>query len=214
MRLKNIPGARDAIEACDFCIKDELEHKGKWGELFKNPDAPLRIEIGCGKGRFIHQLAKENPDINYIGIEYYSSVMFKAIKKIDLDNPPENLLFICGNAELITQMFAPGEVDRIYLNFSDPWPKARHAKRRLTSQTFLRRYNEVLKKDGIIEFKTDNRELFDFSVEEVPLAGWVIDEITYDLHNDERLCAGNIMTEYEMRFSEMGNPICKYIIHR
>lgn len=214
MRLKNIPGAREAIEDCPYCVKDITEHKGKWNELFPSGNKTLRIEIGCGKGRFIHELARQNPDINYIGIEYYSSVMIKAIKKIDEAEPPKNLLFICGDAKNLLSVFEKGEIDRIYLNFSDPWPKVRHAKRRLTSEVFLKIYNEILKPDGIIEFKTDNRDLFDYSVETAPKAGWHLDEVTYDLHNDAKLNEGNIMTEYEQRFSEMGNPICKYIISR
>ena len=118
------------------------------------------------------------------------------------------------DAEEIADVFATGEVDRIYLNFSDPWPKDRHAKRRLTSRQFLARYNEILKKDGQIEFKTDNRVLFDFSVEEVEPAGWHIKELTYDLHNDEKMNEGNIMTEYEERFSGIGTPINKMVIAR
>ena len=118
------------------------------------------------------------------------------------------------DAEEITDYFEPGEVGRIYLNFSDPWPKDRHAKRRLTSTTFLSRYDQILQRDGVVEFKTDNRVLFDFSVEEVKEAGWNLVECTYDLHSDERLNEGNVMTEYEEKFSSMGNPICKMVISR
>jgi tRNA (guanine-N7-)-methyltransferase len=118
------------------------------------------------------------------------------------------------DAEDIIKVFGSGEVDRIYLNFSDPWPKDRHAKRRLPSREFLARYDVILKKDGILEFKTDNRDLFDFAVEELEPAGWKADVITYDLHSDEQLMAGNIMTEYEEKFSAAGNPICKYVIRR
>ena len=125
-----------------------------------------------------------------------------------------NLKFIRMDAEEITDVFATGEVDRIYLNFSDPWPKDRHAKRRLPSRQFLIRYDEILKKDGRIEFKTDNRDLFDFAVEELPEAGFCAEVLTYDLHADEKLMEGNIMTEYEEKFSAAGNPICKYIIYR
>ena len=125
-----------------------------------------------------------------------------------------NLLFIRMDAEEIEDVFAPGEVDKIYLNFSDPWPKDRHAKRRLPSRQFLGRYNNILKKDGRLEFKTDNRELFDFAVAELPEAGWQTEAITYDLHHEEEMLIGNVMTEYEEKFSSMGNPICKYIIYR
>ena len=145
--------------------------------------------------------------------EKYSSVLIRALEKQEEAKLP-NIIFIRMDAEEIADVFGAGEVDRIYLNFSDPWPKDRHAKRRLTSRQFLARYNEILKKDGQIEFKTDNRELFDFSVEEVEPAGWHIKELTYDLHNDEKMNEGNIMTEYEERFSGMGTPINKMVIAR
>lgn len=166
-----------------------------------------------GKGKFLHTLAKENPDVNYIGIEKYSSVLLRAIQKMEEEELP-NLKFIRMDAEDITQVFGEGEVDRIYLNFSDPWPKDRHAKRRLPSRQFLDRYDQILKPDGLLEFKTDNRALFDFAVEELGAAGWKAKALTYDLHADAGLMVGNIMTEYEEKFSAMGNPICKYIIFR
>ncbi len=186
--------------------------KGTWSEVFSN-DNPIRIEIGMGKGKFISTLAQLNPDINYVGIEKYSSVLLRAVEKQDELQLP-NLRFIRMDAEAITEVFGEGEVDRIYLNFSDPWPKDRHAKRRLTSRQFFARYNTILKKDGLVEFKTDNKPLFDFSVEEVKEAGWNLKEVTYDLHNDARLNEGNVMTEYEERFSQAGNPICKLIADR
>ncbi|MCR4989572.1 MAG: tRNA (guanosine(46)-N7)-methyltransferase TrmB [Lachnospiraceae bacterium] len=212
MRLRNIPGSRDVIAESEYVVHDFKAAKGNWRELFGN-DNPIRIEIGMGKGRFLCDLATLNPDINYVGIEKYSSVLLRAIQKEEEVRLP-NLKFIRMEAEEIAEVFANDEVDRIYLNFSDPWPKDRHAKRRLTSRQFLSRYDRFLKKDGVIEFKTDNRDLFDFSLEEVKEAGWDLDEMTYDLHHDERLNAGNIMTEYEERFSQKGNPICKYIISR
>ena len=212
MRLRNIKGSREVISASEYSFTDDVETKGKWREIFGNNN-PLRIEIGMGKGRFIHTLASLNPDINYVGIEKYSSVLLRAIQKME-ENPLPNLKFIRMDAENITDKFDEGEVDRIYLNFSDPWPKDRHAKRRLPSAQFLKRYDYILKRDGIIEFKTDNRDLFDFAVEELPVAGWEADVITYDLHADEKLMEGNVMTEYEEKFSSEGNPICKYIIHR
>ena len=152
-------------------------------------------------------------EINYVGIEKYSSVLLRAIQKMEEEELP-NLKFIRMDAEEIVKVFGKGEVDRIYLNFSDPWPKDRHAKRRLPSREFLARYDVILKKDGILEFKTDNRELFDFAVEELEPAGWRAEVITYDLHSDEKLMQGNVMTEYEEKFSSMGNPICKYVICR
>ena len=212
MRLKNVPGSREAIAASRFVIHDPQEHAGKWAEVFGRT-APLHIEIGMGKGRFLMELAARNPDIDYIGIEKYSSVLIRAIQKME-ENELPNVRFIRMDAEEIGEVFGPGEADRIYLNFSDPWPKDRHAKRRLTSRQFLERYEKILKPDGTIEFKTDNRPLFDFSLEELEPAGWQAQEVTFDLHQDERLMQNNVMTEYEARFSAAGNPICKYIIRR
>ena len=166
-----------------------------------------------GKGQFITTLAQQNPNINYIGIEKYSSVLIRAIDKRE-ELALDNLLFMRMDAEEITDYFEPGEVGRIYLNFSDPWPKDRHAKRRLTSTTFLSRYDQILQRDGVVEFKTDNRELFDFSLEQVELAGWVLLAKTYDLHNDPTLSRGNVMTEYEEKFSGQGHPIHKLIAMR
>ena len=212
MRLRNITGSREVIADSKFTVKEPESKKGRWNEVFGN-DHPLRIEIGMGKGKFIHALAKLNPDINYVGIEKYSSVLLRAVQKMEEEELP-NLKFIRMDAEDIEEAFGEGEVDRIYLNFSDPWPKDRHAKRRLPSRQFLTRYDKILKKDGVIEFKTDNRPLFDFAIEELPEAGWTADVVTYDLHADALLMEGNIMTEYEEKFSELGNPICKYIIRR
>ena len=212
MRLKNVPGSKEYIAASNFVIHDETERKGKVREYFSN-NKPIRIEIGMGKGQFIYEMAKQNPDINYVGIEKYSSVLLRAIQKME-EEPLPNLIFIRMDAEDITDVFDAGEVDKIYLNFSDPWPKDRHAKRRLESRQFLKRYETILKDSGFIEFKTDNNDLFDFALEEVEAAGWKMIAFTRDLHADEKLCAGNIMTEYEAKFSAMGNPINKYIIQK
>lgn len=212
MRLRNIPGADETIENSAYAIKQPQDQKGKWEKQFGNNN-PIYIEIGMGKGQFITTLAKQNPHINYVGIERYSSVLLRAIQKMEDEIIP-NLFFICMDAKGLSDVFAEGEVSKIYLNFSDPWPKDRHAKRRLPSKEFLARYNKILAKTGTIEFKTDNRGLFDFAVEQVPEAKWKIDEITYDLHNDSSLVEGNVMTEYEEKFSSIGNPIHKYIISR
>jgi len=211
MRLRNVPGAREAIADNVMAINEPVL-KGKWKEEFGN-DNPIRIEIGMGKGKFITTLAQENPDINYVGIEKYSSVLIRAIERCqDIEVP--NLRFIRMDAEAICEVFGAGEVDRIYLNFSDPWPKDRHAKRRLTSRQFMARYDIILKPDGQVEFKTDNKDLFDFSLEEIKEADWELPVVTFDLHNDSVLNEGNVMTEYETRFSQMGNPICKLIAVR
>ena len=212
MRLRNITGSRENIAESQYVVHEPAQMKGNWKDLFEN-DHPIHIEIGMGKGQFIHGMAKAHPEINYVGIEKYSSVLLRAIQKMEVEELP-NLCFIRMDAEEITDVFAEGEVDQIYLNFSDPWPKDRHAKRRLPSRQFLARYDQILKKDGKLEFKTDNRGLFDFAVEELEPAGWRADVITYDLHSDEKLMVGNIMTEYEEKFSSQGNPIYKYIICR
>ncbi len=212
MRLRNITGARDIIAESEYVIQNPTACKGQWKGLFEK-EGELHIEVGMGKGRFLHEMAKINPHINYIGIEMYSSVLLRALQKMEAD-PLPNLKFICEDARLLPDIFEKDEVDHIYLNFSDPWPKDRHAKRRLPSRQFLARFDQILKKDGRISFKTDNRDLFDFAVEELEPAGWKAEVITYDLHADKVLCEGNIMTEYEEKFSSKGNPICKYIIYR
>lgn len=212
MRLRNITGAEDVINTSDYAIKNPYKIKGNWKE-YLNSDNPIYIEIGMGKGRFMMGMAEINSQINYIGIEKYSSVLLRAIQKLE-ETELENLKFLLLDAKEIEDVFSEGEIDKIYLNFSDPWPKDRHAKRRLPSRQFLAKFDKILKKDGVIEFKTDNRLLFDFAVNEVEPAGWKIEEITYDLHHDEKMNQGNVMTEYEEKFSAKGNPIHKYIISR
>ena len=212
MRLRNVPGARESIEENPMALTEDDKIKGEWKKLFGN-DNELHIEIGMGKGQFITTLAKQNPNINYVGIEKYSSVLVRALEKCEEEEIP-NLKFLRIDAETIEDFFEEGEVDKIYLNFSDPWPKDRHAKRRLTSSRFLERYNKILKKDGVVEFKTDNDSLFEFSLEEVPNAGWNIIAQTWDLHNNEEMVKGNVMTEYETKFSKLGNPIHKMIFNR
>jgi tRNA (guanine-N7-)-methyltransferase len=212
MRLRNIPESAEAIKNSDYVIDNDRIEKFDWKGEFEN-DHPIHIEVGMGKGQFITQLAKRNPGINYIGIEKYTSVLYRAIQKLEEEDIP-NLRFLCIDAEIIDKIFPEKGIDRIYLNFSDPWPKERHAKRRLPSRQFLARFDVILKEDGVIEFKTDNRGLFDFAVEEVAETKWNMDVLTYDLHADDLLNEGNIMTEYEEKFSAKGNPIHKYIISR
>jgi len=215
MRLRNIPRADDTLQAHFTVIKNPKEFRGNWTSVFGN-DRPIRIEIGMGKGRFLLNMAKTYPNINFIGIERYSSVLLRALEKYDTEEFEnlENIRFICMDAREIEAVFAPAEVDKIFLNFSDPWPKARHAKRRLTSTEFLARYEKVLVENGRVEFKTDNTELFNFSLEQVKEAGWELLAYTYDLHHQEEMNKGNIMTEYEQKFSEKGNPINKLIAQR
>lgn len=214
MRLRNITGSREAIAESAYVVQEELQMQcpGTWKDIFGNRH-PIHIEIGMGKGKFIHTMAMGHSDINYVGIEKYSSVLLRAIQKMEREEL-SNLKFLRMDAENIDRVFGPEEVDRIYLNFSDPWPKDRHAKRRLPSREFLARYDRILKKDGHLEFKTDNRELFDFALEELEPAGWKAQVITYDLHKDAVFMEGNVMTEYEEKFSALGNPICKYVISR
>lgn len=214
MRLRNIPGAKDAILESKYVIQNPEENRGKWDTVFEKKQ-PVHIEIGMGKGRFLMDMARLHPEIDYIGIEMYDSVLLRALqKREELENQGEtfhNLYFMRMDARSLPQVFAQEEVGKIYLNFSDPWPKARHAKRRLTSREFLARYEAVLAKEGVVEFKTDNQELFQFSLEEIKETGWELLACTFDFHHEEALCKGNVMTEYEEKFSSMGNPICKLI---
>ena len=212
MRLRNVPGARENIAKNELAINEPEKNKGKWNEEFDNNN-PIQLEIGMGKGLFLTTLAQENPDINYVGIEKYSSVLVRALERCK-DLELENIRFIRMEAEYIEDIFDEGEVDKIYLNFSDPWPKDRHAKRRLTSKQFLGRYDYILKKDGVVEFKTDNDDLFDFTVEQIPEAGWKPLAVIYDLHADKENAKGNVMTEYETKFSKLGKPIHKVVIKR
>ena len=215
MRLRNIPRAEGVIQMHRTVIKRPEDQRGCWHQVFGDRH-PIYIEIGMGKGQFILNMAKAHPDVNFIGIERYSSVLLRALEKFDTEEYEAltNIRFVCMDAGLITDAFAPGEVARIYLNFSDPWPKKRHARRRLTSKEFLKRYDQILAKDGRVEFKTDNRDLFAFSLEEVTEAGWTLEASTWDLHHDETMNQGNVMTEYEAKFSSMGNPIHKLIAGR
>ena len=211
MRLRNVPGSREDIANSEFVIQNPEKHRGEIVSLFPSKQ-PLLIEIGMGKGQFITTLAKNNPDINYIGIEKYSSVLVRAIEKqTELELP--NLKFIRMDAENINDVFAENEVDGIFLNFSDPWPKDRHAKRRLTSIQFFARYEKLLKPEGKIQFKTDNSALFDFSLEELEATNFKATELSYDVHNSE-WNEGNVMTEYEERFSAKGNPIKRVVFVR
>lgn len=211
MRLRNIKGSREIVATDENVVQNPEQYKGKWSSLFGN-DHPIHVEIGMGKGKFIIEMATLHPEINYIGIEKYSSVLLRALEKkkeVELSN----LYFIRYDAEYLNDIFDENELARIYLNFSDPWPKDRHAKRRLTSKEFLARYDKCLKKDGCIIFKTDNRDLFDFSLEQAKEAGWSTDEVTFNLHHSDYL-EGNVMTEYEEKFVAVGKPINRMILYR
>ncbi len=212
MRMRRKKNRDSRFENCiEFVATEPLENKGKWKTLFGN-DNPVHLEIGCGKGGFILELAKRNPDINYVAMEKCMDALILALEKAKRDEL-KNVIYICDDAEKLPDMFEKDEVERIYLNFSDPWKKARQAKRRLTHRRFLEKYRMILCENGEIHFKTDNRPLFDFSLEEFEDTGVKVSELTFDLHNSE-YNEGNIMTEYEKTFSEKGFTInrcvCKF----
>lgn len=211
MRLRHIPGSEEEIAVSPYVVRDPFEKKGKWKEVFGNNN-PIEIEAGMGKGRFIMELASLHPEINYVGIERYPSVLLRGLQKrekLELNN----IFFMCEDAKNLSEVFAPEEVQTIYLNFSDPWPKDRHEKRRLTSGEFMAVYDMILKPGGAVEFKTDNKGLFEYSLEAIPKAGWRVREYTYDLHHSQ-MGEENVMTEYEEKFSSKGNPIYKLIAER
>lgn len=204
MRLRHKPWAKDKLqEYSNYVIQDPGGFRGNWGEAFEKSQ-PLHIEIGTGKGQFITGMAKANPDINYIGIELQESVIVSALDRlIDADLPNCKLMNVNG-AEL-AKYFESGDVSRVYLNFSDPWPKTRHEKRRLTFKSFLEVYEAILVKNGEIHFKTDNQGLFEYSLVSFSHYGMLLKYVSLDLHNSDY--EGNIMTEYEEKFSSRGSRI-------
>ncbi|WP_142829433.1 tRNA (guanosine(46)-N7)-methyltransferase TrmB [Planococcus soli] len=206
MRSRFKPWAADLIDTHpEIVIPDPEQKKGKWQEVFGNKH-PLHIEAGTGKGRFIIGMAKANPHINYIGIELFDSVIVTALETVlEEEHGVPNLRLLKVNAKKIAEYFDKGEVDRLYLNFSDPWPKKRHAKRRLTHESFLELYEAVLPENGEIHFKTDNRKLFEYSLTSISEYGMLLKEVSLDLHDNEP--EWNIMTEYEEKFSKKGQPI-------
>ncbi|RIA77751.1 tRNA (guanine-N7-)-methyltransferase [Anaeroplasma bactoclasticum] len=213
MRLRKVKNARERLAQNNntYYIEDAKIYKGKWQSLFKNEN-PLYIEIGCGKGQFIMELAKRNPNINYVALEKFDSVLLRALEKAILDDIP-NLKLAVIDAESITEYFDKGEVSKIYLNFSDPWPKKCHAKRRLTFKTFLDQYRIILKEDGNIEQKTDNRHFFEFSLESFNDNGWKLHDICLDLHNETEKYPDNITTEFEDKWSKLG-PIYRLVAEK
>ena len=203
MRLKNVKGANEIIVKGKYYVDNPMEHKGSWNKYFNN-DNPIYIEIGMGKGDFIIENAKRYPDINFIGIEKYDSVIVRAIQKSD-ELELNNLKIVRIDARKLEEVFL-NEVDLIYLNFSDPWPKDRHAKRRLTSSNFLSIYDTIFRNNKIIVMKTDNIKLFDYSLESLTEYGY---EITYKTNDLDCLDDSNIMTEYERKFFNKGIKINK-----
>ena len=216
MRLRNKPWAQKLVVEHPEAILNEPdpEKKINWEERFDDFSKPLAIEIGSGKGRFITTLAKKHPEMNFIGVELQTTAA-GMILRTKLEEKIDNLQLMCADAANIAMYLPENSVDVVYLNFSDPWPKDRHARRRLTSSEFLARYDLFLAPDGRIEFKTDNQDLFTFSLEEIESSDkWHLDASTRDLHHDAAMNEGNIMTEYEEKFSAVGNPICKLIASR
>lgn len=205
MRLRKKPWIEKAIKELEneYVYMQDLEQfKGKWQEMF--PGKRLCLEIGCGKGRFTIGMAELNPDKAFIGVETQHDIAYYPAKAAK-DKQLNNVKIICANAENLIDWFEPGEIKELYLNFSDPWPKARHTKRRLTHRNFLEKYKQLLGKGGHLRFKTDNRGLFDFSVEEFKEFGLEIIALSYDLHNSEY--DNPVQTEYEQKFSALGTPI-------
>jgi len=204
MRMRKKKNCSARMEACaDLWVREPESAKGNWKEIFGN-DNPVHLEIGCGKGKFITEMAQNNPDINYVAMDLFCDVLVLAMEKATAAEVT-NVRFLAGNAALIDNYFELGEVQRIYLNFSDPWKKNKQAKRRLTHKNFLNIYRKVLKNGDLICFKTDNKNLFEFSLNSFAQENYKMQNITLDLHNSG--FEGNVMTEYETKFSEMGMPI-------
>ena len=203
MRLRKVKNALEKIqEYPNIVIQNAVSNKGKWNTIFKN-DNPIYLEIGMGKGKFIIENAKRNPDINYIGLEVAESVLVRALEKL-IDEPLPNLVLLHEDAFELNNIFEDGEIDKIYLTFSDPWPKSRHAKRRLTCNNILNSYRKALKENGSLEFKTDNRKLFEYSILEFIKNGLEFKELSLNLHEDKE---DVITTEYEDKFIAKGNVI-------
>jgi tRNA (guanine-N7-)-methyltransferase len=207
VRLRNITGSRELLLESRYVCGEPVRYKGKWQERFQNEN-PIHLEIGMGRGQFLATMARLHPEVNYIGIEKYSGVLYKAAKKCaiaadDLDN----VVLLCMEAGDLCDVFAKGEISKIYLNFSDPWPKQKHARRRITSRCFLDIYREALTPEGELELKTDNENLYRFSLKEMEAAGWKLAAASEDLHNDIERQEGNVTTEYEERFLAQGKTI-------
>lgn len=205
-RVRKQPGTREALmQYAPIVVLEPEQHKGKWQDVFGNAN-PIQMEVGMGKGKFISTMARQHPEINFIGVEVIEEVLLDAVKRMNrAEGIPENLRLVWINASLLEDLFLLGEVDRIFLNFSDPWPKTRHAKRRLTHKGFLDQYAAILKAEGQVHFKTDNQGLFEFSLNEFSACGWRLQNIQLDMY--QKLPEGNVATEYETKFHNQGMPI-------
>ncbi len=212
MRMRKKKHTAERIEACGALnVKNPEENFGKWKEICEG--RTLCLEIGCGKGSFVYNMAKKHPDKFFVAMEKVPDVIMLAMEKVKSDGKTDNVCFICGDAEELPKIFEKREIDEIYLNFSDPWPKGRHAKRRLTYRKFLLMYKELLSDSGALYFKTDNRPFFDFSLGEFPAAGYRMSDITFDLHNSE-YNSDNVVTEYEATFSAKGFRINRLVARK
>lgn len=210
MRIRNNPKALDKLEQSKFLINEPKELKGKWSKEFGNKN-PICLEIGMGKGDFICGMAQQNPSVNYVGIERFPTIQYKGLRKIE-QLKLDNVRIINIDAIELEQIFDKHEIEKVYLNFSDPWPKSRHHKRRLTHKSFLDIYKNILPKSGELIFKTDNRDLYEWSVESISQYGMYLSNISVDLHNSEFHKSGlNVVTEYERKFSAQGFKINRLI---
>ena len=211
MRLRHIKGAEESVAKSAYIAHSPEKNKGKWARGFFGNCNPVHLEIGMGKGQFLLDLARKNPEINYLGIERYDTVILKALRKREraeeagMEFP--NLYYLDIDARQLGECFSEGEIQKIYLNFSDPWPKISQANRRLTSPVHLRIYREILLPGGILQCKTDNEALFHYSLGSLQSSGWQLRLSSTDLHGDPVLSQGNSMTEYEEKFSRQGHPI-------
>lgn len=204
MRIRNVKNKEEILDNCSFLLNNPKEYKGKFKELFNN-DNPIYLEIGMGKGQFIYQNAKKYKDINFIGIEKFDSIMAKAILKME---KLDNLILIKYDANLIDDLF-DHEIDKIYLNFSDPWPKNRHENRRLTSKLFLEKYKNIFKDKERIEVRTDNRDFFLYSVESLGDMGYLLNDVSFNYQSPDL-----IMTEYESKFRGKGANIYHFFAEK
>jgi len=208
MRLRYVPGQYEYLQKHEKSITEPEKRDYKLNSVFKNEN-PIHVELGCGKGKFMRETALKNPEINYFGFEKSVKVAYRCAKCM-FDPDPDNYFIVYSNGDILQEVFEPKTIERIYLNFSDPWPKLSHYKRRMTHKSFLDVYRYVLTDDGEIHMKTDNNVLFCYSVEQFELDNWDLILVDRDLHNSEHN-EGNIMTEYEERFAEEGKPINKLI---
>lgn len=208
MRIRYMKEAPQILEEASWVVPDGMALQGHWKEHFDTEAGELCLEIGCGMGRFISQMAARHPEQGWIGLERISSVLARGIKRLEKSEEARpNLRFLRGDAVELRNVFGPGELDRIYLNFSDPWPKERHAKRRLTAPSYLAIYRAILREDGLLQMKTDNEILFDFSLEQLQTQGWRVLQESRDLHG-AGILPDNVMTEYEEKFVKQGKKIC------